>query len=135
MRLVLILLSLCLTVACSSPGATPPAASVTIPVLTTGKMINIEDHLAEGSFTVFDFYADWCPPCIKLSKSLKDMKGVYGDRLTIYKLDIVEWESELAQGYNIRDLPHLAVYRPDGTLLDKGQSNSVLPKLISALNE
>ena len=102
--------------------------------LATGNVIDLGPHVREGRVTVFDFYADWCPPCKELGKSLEDLKKVYGDRLEVYKLDIVSWDSELAQHHGIKDLPYLMVYRENRELLKKGASNQVLPELIQWLN-
>ncbi len=103
-------------------------------VLTKGEVVDLIPHVSADAYTVFDFYADWCPPCIKLNKSLVDLKGVYGDKVEIYKLDIVNWDSELAKHFEIKDLPYLIVYNK-GELMKKGPSNQVLPDLIRGLNQ
>ncbi|CAM2008270.1 thioredoxin family protein [Acanthopleuribacter pedis] len=120
---------------CCSPGSTTTTdVAIQFEVLSTGKDINLEDHVKPGHFTVFDFYADWCPPCKELDKSLVGLKKTYGDRLVVYKLDIVNWDSELAQAKGIGSLPYLAVYNEKGELIASEPSNKSLPKLIHHLN-
>ncbi|MDJ0837000.1 MAG: thioredoxin family protein [Acidobacteriota bacterium] len=104
-------------------------------MIAKGNMVDLDPYIEEGVFTVFDFYADWCPPCKKLNKSLIDMKKIYGDRMVVYKLDIVSWESELAQGFKIKDLPYLMVYDKNRLVMKAGPSNQTLPALIAALND
>lgn len=108
---------------------------VNFEVISHGERVELEPHIAASGLTVFDFYADWCPPCKKLNESLKEMKGVYGDKLTVVKVDIVDWKSELAKQYSIADLPYLMVYDAQKSRVFEGPSNSVLPKLIQALNQ
>ena len=134
MRYVFALLSLGLFGCTGSTLGT--AASVepaNFPVVTTGEVVDLTSMLLEKTVTVFDFYAEWCPPCKKLDLSLKDLKSVYGDKLQVYKLDIVNWDSALAKHHGIRDLPYLIVY--DGLeIMGQGPSNQVLGNLVTRLN-
>jgi thioredoxin-like negative regulator of GroEL len=137
MRLLLFSVLFLILTGCQTVDSTANVAAkaeIKFEVLSTGKVIDLEPHVTKQGYTVFDFYADWCAPCTKLNKSLKDMKQVYGDQLHVFKLDIVDWESELAKEFKIRELPHLVVYNPDGTLFAQGPSKNVLPALVSALN-
>jgi len=104
-------------------------------VLSKGKSIDLKPHIKAGKITVFDFYAEWCGPCKKLDRSLVSLKRTYGERLMIYKLDIVEWGSELATEHGVKDLPYLQVYDTQGKLLKKGPSVQVLGTLVEELNK
>ena len=128
--IICLLLAAC---AGESPGPAPVDAG-DFKVLSKGEPVDLATHAQAGVVTVFDFYADWCPPCKKLDKSLVGLKKTYGERLVVYKLDIVNWESALTKQQQIKDLPYLAVYDTDQKPLTSGPSNQVLPKLIAALN-
>lgn len=124
--------------ACGGDEAAPTAAQSETPtfeVLSHGKLVEIEPYVKPGVVTVFDFYADWCLPCKQLNRSLVNLKQTYGARLVVYKLDVVEWGSELTEHYEIRDLPHLRCYGVDGKLIKAGPAADVMPDLIAALNQ
>lgn len=59
---------------------------------------------------IIDLYADWCPPCKKLSPILDDIQKEYGDKIQIYKVN-VDKEAELAQLFNANSIP-LMVFIP-----------------------
>jgi len=122
-------------IGCSSqPESAAPSGRVELPVIATGDLVEIDQYVEEGRVTVFDFYADWCPPCIKLDETLTDMKATYGDGLEVYKLDVVSWDSDLAKGFGIKDLPYMIVYGPDGKLLHEGPANQYMTRLVKLLN-
>lgn len=56
-----------------------------------------------------DFYADWCTPCKALTPILKEVKGIFGDRLRIIKVD-VDHNPEIAGIYGIRSVPTLMLF-------------------------
>jgi len=120
---------------CTGSADRAGAELIELPVITTGEMIDLAPYLEEGRVTVFDFYADWCPPCVKLDQSLLDMQKLYGDRLAVYKLDLVSWDSELARGFGIKDLPYLIVYGRDKRQRYSGQANLFMTDLVKILNE
>lgn len=132
-----ILLLLGLLFACNRDGESAQQAEAvaqSFPVIAKGSVVDLDAHADQGRITIFDFYADWCPPCKELDKSLVDMKMVYGDRISVYKLDLVNWGSDLAKHHGIRDLPYLIVYDADRKLIKQGPSNQVLPDLVALLN-
>ena len=104
-------------------------------VISSGEPLELAQHVRVGKVTVFDFYADWCPPCKRLDKSLADLKRVHGDRLEVFKLDLVKWDSKLAQAQQIKDLPYLVVYDDQGRLFQRGASKNVLPQLLELLSK
>lgn len=134
MRLTLSI-SMLILVSCASETRVAEASGpIELPVIATGNFVALEPYVEEGKITVFDFYADWCPPCIKLDETLVDMKRTYGDRLVIYKLDLVDWDSNLAEAFGIKDLPYMIVYGTDKQVLHDGPTNQYLTELVKLLN-
>ncbi len=61
----------------------------------------------EGSKPVLiDFYADWCPPCRKLSPLVEEIAKEYQGKIVVYKVD-TDKEKDLAQSLGITNLPTL----------------------------
>lgn len=77
---------------------------------------SLDAHAVKGKVTVFEFYADWCAACRKVDGHVyKRIAG--GDaKLAYRKLNVVEWESPLAQRYvkNVPTLPFMVIYGADG---------------------
>lgn len=77
---------------------------------------DLDAHAVVGKVTVFDFYAEWCAACRKIDGHVYE-KLASGDETFAYrKLNIVDWESPLAQRYvkDVPSLPYLVVYGKDG---------------------
>jgi thioredoxin len=78
--------------------------------------VDINKHLALGSVTVVDFYADWCGPCRQLSPSLEQMARSDPD-IALRKIDIVNWRTAVARQFNIHSIPQVNVYNRGGSLV------------------
>ena len=91
-----------------------------IRVISKGEPVNLKDHLVRGKYTVFDYYADWCPPCRQLSPALEELARTRKD-VAIRKIDIVDWSHPVARQHGVQDLPYLRIYDPQGTLLAEGE--------------
>lgn len=58
---------------------------------------------------IVDFYANWCPPCRKISPILDELADEYGDEIYIYKVN-VDKEPKLSAAYDIKSLPTLLFF-------------------------
>jgi len=74
-----------------------------IEVISHGGQVDINQHLAFGSVTVVDFYADWCGPCRRLSPSLEQMARS-DPEIALRKIDIVNWRTAVVQQFNIHSI-------------------------------
>ena len=59
---------------------------------------------------VVDFWADWCKPCVMISKSLGELAEEYGDRLVIAKID-ADTNPEAVRTYGVMSMPTLLLFR------------------------
>src|SRR5947209_6368351 len=87
-----------------------------IEVISHGAQVDINKHLALGSVTVVDFYADWCGPCRQLSPSLEQMTRT-DPEIVLRKIDIVNWKTAVVKQYNIHSVPQVNVYNRGGRLV------------------
>lgn len=82
-----------------------------------GELVPVEDVLVPGRVTVVDFSADWCAPCKVLEKKLAE--EIHDEpRIAVRKIDVTEADAdEVTARYGVKNLPHVRIYGPDGTLL------------------
>jgi thioredoxin 1 len=69
-----------------------------------------EQVLASDRPVVVDFWADWCPPCNAISKSVAELADEFGDRLTVATLD-TDQNPATTRTYGVLSLPTLLVFR------------------------
>ncbi len=76
---------------------------------------SLADHAVAGKVTVFDFYADWCAPCLKVDRHVFGLLQSRHD-LALRKLNIHSWDTALAKRYltDVSNLPFVVVYGRDG---------------------
>jgi len=87
-----------------------------VEVISHGAQVDVTQHLAPGNVTIVDFYADWCGPCRQVSPSLEQMAQT-DPQIALRKVDIVNWNTAVAQQYNIHSIPHIEVYNREGRLV------------------
>ena len=103
-------------------GKPPPPPAVVagrgqeVKVISHGSAVDISKHLALGSVTVVDFYADWCGPCRHISPSLEQMART-DPEIALRKIDIVNWKTAVVKQYNIRSIPQVNIYNRGGGLV------------------
>jgi thiol-disulfide isomerase/thioredoxin len=87
--------------------------------VSAGEPVDLEAHLAPGKYTIFDFYADWCPPCRELSPRLSDL-AARNPKVAIRKIDVVDWTSPVVAQHHIEGLPHMIMFDPTGARIAEG---------------
>jgi thioredoxin 1 len=59
---------------------------------------------------VVDVWAQWCPPCRLIARSLDELAGEFGDRVAVVALNADD-NPGVARTYGVMSLPTLLVFR------------------------
>jgi thiol-disulfide isomerase/thioredoxin len=95
--------------------------------ISQGQKVDLSRFLVKGRITVFDFTSEYCPPCRGYADPLYQLHRRRDD-VAVVKVDInrpeihrIDWESPVAEQYELRSLPYFKIYSPEGKLLVEGQ--------------
>jgi thioredoxin len=89
---------------------------------------NFEQTIVDNELVLVDFWAEWCGPCKSFAPVYEEVSGLHED-VIFGKVD-TEAQRELAQHFQIRSIPTLALFRDNILLM---QEAGALPK--SALEQ
>ncbi|GEM_PF-1929261 len=103
----------------SQAQASAPAGPILLNKGRPGQKVNIEANLVPGRVNVVDFYADWCAPCRELAPRLEALAAKNG--MVVLKVDIAQWDSPVAEQFNLRSIPYLMIYDKSGKKIAEGQ--------------
>lgn len=113
------------------PVEDPPGRQGDIMIIARGEEIQVKEHLVPEKYTVIDFYADWCTTCRKVTPVLEELAR-RDSIIALRKVNVVSWDSPVAQQYGLKALPYLLLYDPQGKLLAQGEDVvKMLERLIS----
>lgn len=94
-----------------------------------GEKLDFKAHLTNGKLTIFDFYAGWCGPCKLYSPKLERLVFENPVRLSLKKVDVVDWKSELAKQltkqYKLPALPFTLIFDDKGKLIGRVEGNDI----------
>lgn len=100
-------------------GGPPDLPPGDVAVVSKGEEVDLVAHAVRGKYTVYDFYADWCPPCRVLDVQLRGLASRHPN-LAVRKIDIVDWTTPVVAQHGIHGLPHMILYGPEGERLAAG---------------
>jgi thioredoxin-like negative regulator of GroEL len=100
----------------------PREPGADILVITHGEEVDLARYLAAGKYTLFDFYAVWCPPCRALSPALERLAARRPETLAIRKVDIVDWTMPVAAQHRVESLPYLVLFDERGMRIADGEA-------------
>ncbi|MBE8214778.1 MAG: thioredoxin [Endozoicomonadaceae bacterium] len=66
--------------------------------------------LNSNGLVLIDFWADWCGPCKAIAPILEQVSDHFGDKLSIYKLNI-DNSPEIAAKFKVRGIPTLILFK------------------------
>jgi thioredoxin 1 len=66
--------------------------------------------LAADRPVVVDFWAEWCPPCKAISRSLAELAEEFAGRMSVATID-VDANPESTRAYGVLAMPTLLVFR------------------------
>jgi thiol-disulfide isomerase/thioredoxin len=71
----------------SPPAASPPTAALSLRVIDERQLASeIERH--RGKVVLVDFWATWCPECLKLMPHTVELQKALGDRLAVILISV-----------------------------------------------
>jgi len=94
--------------------ASAAKGAAVIETISKGERVDLKSHLDPDRYVIFDFYADWCGPCRVMDPKLKALVKKYPGHVALKKIDIVNWSSAVSRQHNVRAIPRVVVYDPDG---------------------
>jgi thiol-disulfide isomerase/thioredoxin len=122
-------LAVLLSVALASSGAWAGAVVDASPG-NPGQTLEVKSLLVTGKTTLVDFYSPFCPPCVQLAPIIAQLAEKRPD-LAVKKANInrpgvngIDWQSPLAQQYQIRQVPYFMIFSPQGQLVAQGRDAS-----------
>jgi thioredoxin 1 len=103
--------------------------------LTSDKFI--QEITNAGLPTVVDFWATWCPPCMRLNDMLPMLSDKLNQVAEIAKVDI-DANQDLAEKYNIKSIPTFIIFMPNGEVIDafnpSGTTTAIADRIIFAID-
>lgn len=116
LRLLVISLLMGISAAAATKGPEPI-------VVAHGERIELTDYLVPGKTVVFDFTSKYCGPCRMYDEPLKALHQKRAD-IAVVKVDInrpgvakIDWNSPVAQQYQMDSIPRFKIFGPDGKIL------------------
>lgn len=95
-----------------------------------GQRIDITKYVVKGKITIFDFYSQYCGPCMKVAPRLERLVQARDD-IVVRKINInrpslrgIDWDSPVVKQYNIKYVPYFKIYNERGSLWLEGESAS-----------
>lgn len=135
--------------------ATQPGRKfVDFEVTYDGKTQKLSDYVGRGHYTLVDFWASWCGPCMKQLPVLKEIYNKYkDDNLQVLGVavwdkpadseraikshdlpwpNIIDAQSIPSDIYAFTGIPCIILFGPDGTILSRGKQGDELKAAVAA---
>jgi len=94
--------------------------------MASEKVIHLDekgfDQGISKGYTLVDFWASWCAPCLALAPTIDDLAEKYSDKLRVAKVD-VDANPDIPSRFGIRGIPTVILFK-DGQQVDMFVGNS-----------
>ncbi|MBF0279069.1 MAG: thioredoxin [SAR324 cluster bacterium] len=80
------------------------------------------DEEIKSGFTLVDFWAEWCGPCLALAPAIDELANTYDGQLKVCKVD-VDSNQTIPARFGIRGIPTVILFK-DGEQADMFTGNS-----------
>ena len=109
-----------------------------------GSVKKLSDYVGKGKYILADFWASWCGPCRREIPNIKAAYAKYhGENFDVLSIAVWDKPEDTARAlaeeklpwpqivnaqriptdiYGIQGIPHLILFGPDGTILQRGES-------------
>lgn len=113
-----------------------------------GTKKSLSDYVGRGQYTLVDFWASWCGPCIRETKVIKELYNKYSDKglkvlgvavwdepqntLTAIEQHQLPWEQIINAGtvptdiYGISGIPCIILFDPQGKIVSRDKQDAEL---------
>ena len=85
-------------------------------VLEINNKEEFEEFVSSG-FTVVDFFAEWCMPCLMMAPVIDDLSETFKGKIKFAKVNIDD-NQELAKKFNISSISNFVVFK-DGESIEQ----------------
>lgn len=123
---------------------------------SSGRAQKLSALVPQGKYTIIDFWASWCPYCIRELPELKALRADFGDNLEIVGVAVrdlpddtkamvnkqgIEWPVLYNTArtpydiYGFSGIPHHILLAPDGTIISRGENPAQLRVRLTTLTK
>ncbi len=106
--------------------------------LNNGKIYNLDREnwreMVSSGIVLVDFYAEWCPPCLKIEPILEKIAKEYESKIKVCRFNVDE-DDEIPRKYYVQILPTLFLFK-DGEVVSgiEGMANPAsIKKIIESI--